>query len=224
MSGSTRPEYVSVTADDIAELPGLDDWRYVVGTLDATFRAGSYRDAAALVQAIVDAAEAADHHPSVDLRWPDRVHVRLTTHVTGDVTMHDVGLASVITSLAASQGAVSEPSSTQEVEVAIDTTDPERIRPFWRAVLGYEQRGTVLVDPRGVGPMFWFQTMTEPRTERSRFHIDVSVAHDEAAARIEAALAVGGRMVNDRFARSWWVLADADGNEACVCTWQDRNG
>jgi 4a-hydroxytetrahydrobiopterin dehydratase len=29
-------------------------------------------------------------------------------------------------------------------------------------------------------------------------------------------------MVTDRFARSWWVLADADGNEACICTWQDR--
>lgn len=223
MSSGARPEYVPVTADELAQLPGLDDWRYVVGTLDATFRAGSYATAAALVQDIVDAAEAADHHPSIDLRWPDRVHVRLTTHVTGGVTIHDVGLASVISSMAASQGAVSEPSSTQEVEVAIDTMDAERIRPFWRAVLGYEQRGSVLVDPRGIGPMFWFQTMTEPRTERSRFHIDVSVAHDEAPARIAAALEAGGRMVNDQYARSWWVLADADGNEACVCTWQDRN-
>lgn len=24
-------------------------------------------------------------------------------------------------------------------------------------------------------------------------------------------------------ARSWWILADVDGNEACVCTWQDRD-
>jgi len=29
-------------------------------------------------------------------------------------------------------------------------------------------------------------------------------------------------MISDQYARSWWVLADADGNEACVCTWQDR--
>jgi len=29
-------------------------------------------------------------------------------------------------------------------------------------------------------------------------------------------------LVTDRYARSWWVLADADGNEACISTWQDR--
>ena len=79
-----------------------------------------------------------------------------------------------------------------------------------------------VVDPLRIGPPLWFQQMDEPRRERSRFHIDVSVAHDVAEDRIAAALAAGGRMVTDRFARSWWVLADADGNEACVCTWQDR--
>ena len=39
---------------------------------------------------------------------------------------------------------------------------------------------------------------------------------------VAAALAAGGRMVTAQYARSWWVLADADGNAACVCTWQDR--
>ena len=29
--------------------------------------------------------------------------------------------------------------------------------------------------------------------------------------------------MTDRYARSWWVLADPEGNEACVCTWQDRD-
>jgi 4a-hydroxytetrahydrobiopterin dehydratase len=48
------------------------------------------------------------------------------------------------------------------------------------------------------------------------------VPHDVAVSRTEAALAAGGHLVTDRYARSWWVLADADGNEACVCTWQDR--
>ena len=64
--------------------------------------------------------------------------------------------------------------------------------------------------------------MTAARNERSRFHIDVSVAHDVAETRVAAALAAGGTLVTEEFARSWWVLADADGNEACVCTWQDR--
>ena len=39
---------------------------------------------------------------------------------------------------------------------------------------------------------------------------------------VAAAVAAGGRLVSDAFASSWWILADADGNEACVCTWQDR--
>ena len=38
-----------------------------------------------------------------------------------------------------------------------------------------------------------------------------------------AALAAGGRLVSDARARAFWVLADAEGNEACVCTWQDRD-
>ena len=49
------------------------------------------------------------------------------------------------------------------------------------------------------------------------------MAHDEAQARVKAALAAGGTLVNDSFARSFWVLADAEGNEVCVCTWQDRD-
>ena len=39
---------------------------------------------------------------------------------------------------------------------------------------------------------------------------------------IEAALAAGGIMVRDTEAPAFWVLADAEGNEACVTTWQGR--
>ena len=48
------------------------------------------------------------------------------------------------------------------------------------------------------------------------------VPHDEVQARLDAALAAGGTLVTDRFAPSWWVVADAEGNEACLCTWQPR--
>jgi 4a-hydroxytetrahydrobiopterin dehydratase len=30
-------------------------------------------------------------------------------------------------------------------------------------------------------------------------------------------------MVSDERARAFWILADAEGNEVCVCTWQDRD-
>jgi 4a-hydroxytetrahydrobiopterin dehydratase len=215
-------EYITVTADEVAALEGLDDWRVVLRTLVADFRAGSFPAAASLVSAVADAAEAAQHHPDIDVRYPDRVRVVLATHATGGLTTLDVQLARTISNLAGRAGATADPAAVQAVEIAIDTMDADRIRPFWAAVLGYRDDDGVLVDPLRLGPPVWFQQMDEPRTDRDRFHIDVSVPHDVARARIDAALAAGGTLVSDAFAKMWWVLADADGNEACVCTWQDR--
>jgi len=216
-------QFDELTADEFAALDGLDDWRYLLGAIHATFFAGSFPAAAKLVVAFTDAAEAAVHHPDIDVRYPGRVHVVLTTHAAGGLTTLDVDLAREFSAIAAAVGAGSEPQSASAVEFALDTLDADAIRPFWAAVLGYREVGGNLVDPRRIGPPMWFQTMDEPRTERGRFHIDVTVPHDVAVARTEAALAAGGRLVTDRYARSWWVLADADGNEACVCTWQDRS-
>lgn len=215
-------DYTPISPNQFAELEGLDDWRFVLGAIHATFRAGSFGAAAELATAIGAAADEHMHHPDIDIRYPDRVHVALTTHATGGLTTLDADLARVISTAASTADASSEPVATQAVEIAIDTTDADRIRPFWAAVLGYPDNGGTLVDPRRLGPSVWFQDMDEPRTQRQRFHIDISVAHDVAEQRVAAALAAGGTLVNDQFARSWWVLADADGNEACVCTWQDR--
>jgi len=49
------------------------------------------------------------------------------------------------------------------------------------------------------------------------------VPHDEAEERIRAALEAGGRVISDAEAPAFWVLADAEGNEACICTWQGRD-
>lgn len=65
--------------------------------------------------------------------------------------------------------------------------------------------------------------MDPPRTDRNRIHLDLTVPHDVAEQRVADALAAGGRLVSDDRARAFWVLADADGNEVCVCTWQDRD-
>lgn len=218
-----RMDYTRLSADEFAALDGLDDWRFLLGAIHAHFRAGSFPGAAALVVAIAEAAEAAQHHPDIDLRYPDRVHVVLTTHATGGLTTLDAQLAAQISSLATTVGATAEPTVSQGAEIAIDTLDADRIRPFWAAVLGYNDVQGNLVDPLRIGPPMWFQEMDEPREQRQRFHIDVTVPHDVAEARVSAALAAGGTLMTDRFARSWWVLADADGNEACVCTWQDRS-
>jgi 4a-hydroxytetrahydrobiopterin dehydratase len=211
-----------LSADEFARLDGLDDWRFILGAIHAEFSLAGFGAASEFIASIGAAADAIDHHPDVSLRYPGRVRVSLHTHVAPPLTHLDVELARTISALATAAGATSLPTAAQAVEIAIDTLDADRIRPFWAAVLGYVEVGGALADPQRIGPPMWFQQMGEPRNERQRFHLDVSVAHDVAEQRVAAALAAGGRLVTDEFARSWWVLADADGNEACVCTWQDR--
>ena len=208
---------------DIAADATLGDWRYGVGAIRAEFVAPTFPDGASLIGAIADAAEAADHHPALHLRWPGAVRVELWSHDAGGVTSRDVELARTISALAAETGAEARPHRVQAVEWTIDTEDPERIRPFWLAVLGYsDDPDAVVVDPAGVGPAVLFQPMDDDRSRRNRIHVDISVPHDVADGRVAAALGAGGRLVSDDHARAWWVLADADGNEACICTWQDR--
>jgi 4a-hydroxytetrahydrobiopterin dehydratase len=190
--------------------PGLDDWRLILLRLEASYRCATYADAAALVAAI-----AAAHEVVVDLRPGALVRVSLP--------MNDVATAEAISALAATAGATADPHAGARWEVAIDAMDIPKVKPFWRVVLGYvEVDGNTLADPAGSGPPFWFQQMDAPRSERSTFHIDVSVPHDVAEARVAAAIAAGGTLLTDQYARAYWVLADAEGNEACVCTWQDR--
>jgi 4a-hydroxytetrahydrobiopterin dehydratase len=208
----------------------LDDWRVLLKSLEATFRAGSFPAASALAAQVAEAAEAADHHPNIDLRYPDRVRVAVTTHDAGGLTELDRELATTISALARAAGATSEPTSATRVEIAVDALDIEAVLPFWRAVLAYRddapsQPGApvdAVMDPLGIGPTVWFQQMDEPRPQRNRIHLDVTVPHDEAEARIAATLAAGGRLVSDAAARAFWILADPEGNEACICTWQDR--
>ena len=119
--------------------------------------------------------------------------------------------------------------SVQVLEIAIDVLDAAKVRPFWQAVLGYVdqpgQSGPMagLIDPLGQGPAFWFQQMDEPRPQRNRIHFDVSVPHDEAHQRIQDTIAAGGTLLSDAEAPAFWILADAEGNEACICTWQGRD-
>jgi 4a-hydroxytetrahydrobiopterin dehydratase len=49
------------------------------------------------------------------------------------------------------------------------------------------------------------------------------VPHDQAQARIAAALAAGRRLVNDDYAPTWWTLADPEGNEVGVATTLGRD-
>jgi 4a-hydroxytetrahydrobiopterin dehydratase len=204
---------------------GVEDWRVLGEGVCTYFRTGSFAVGARLVQAISQLDDLDEHHPDVDLRSAG-VIVRLIT-ITPDyygLTARDIELARQISALARELGLAADPSAVQTVQVTVDAHVIPEVTPFWRAVLGYKQRENPedLIDPNARGASFWFQQMDVPRTERSRIHIDVWVPHDQAEARIAAALAAGGRLVTDQHAPSWWTLADAEGNEADVATWQGQ--
>jgi 4a-hydroxytetrahydrobiopterin dehydratase len=65
--------------------------------------------------------------------------------------------------------------------------------------------------------------MDAPRPQRNRIHLDIWVPHDQAETRIAAAIAAGGRLVTNEYAPAFWVLADSEGNEACVATIKGRD-
>ena len=94
-------EYTDVTPEQFAELDGVDDWTVVDGrAIVAEFVAATYLAAAELVSTIAEIAEANVHHPDIELRYPGRVHVTLTTHATGGLTTLDVDVARLISAAA----------------------------------------------------------------------------------------------------------------------------
>ncbi|WP_375483783.1 VOC family protein [uncultured Jatrophihabitans sp.] len=225
-SGSA-PAVLSGT-DAAAAVDGLG-WRVVLSTLLASVPVDSLARAADVARLAVEACGAdADGHLRVDLR-PDRVELAVHDRTLATHTARDVELVRAVDAALRNAGYSLAPPTgrrpVQMLEVAIDALDIPAIRPFWAAVLGYDDEpGTdALVDPLRQGPSFWFQQMDEPRPQRNRIHFDVVVAHDEAERRIQAALDAGGAMLSNAAARAFWILADAEGNEVCVCTWQDRD-
>jgi 4a-hydroxytetrahydrobiopterin dehydratase len=204
---------------------GLDDWRLLFHGLHACYRFRDFATGLRLVAAIGAVAEELDHHPDLDLRY-GRLRVRLSSHDVHGVTARDVRLARRITELAAAEEVAADPACLQVLELALDTAGSAAVKPFWRAVLGLADSAhdEELVDPDGSLPTLWFQA-TEPHDEpRQRFHVDVRVPPEVAPGRVEAALAAGGRLVSDERAPTFWVLADVEGNKACVTTWQGREG
>jgi 4a-hydroxytetrahydrobiopterin dehydratase len=211
-----------ITPQQFHEADGVDDWRVLAVGACAHFSTGSFAVGISLVDAIGRLADAANHHPDVDLRYGG-VTVRLTTHDVGGLSERDLDLARRISVAASELGIAAEPAAVQDVGIAIDALVTADIRPFWRAVLGFREAGDEdLVDPLSRWPSLWFQRTDTPRGQRNRIHVDVFVPHDQAEARVAAAIAAGGRLVTDRHAPAWWTLADAEGNEADVATWMGR--
>lgn len=219
MTQPQHPSPAQLSAD-----PELSAWRILLGQLVSRWATKDFAAGADFVARIARLAEEHDHHPDVDLRYG---HVTITTvsHDVDRLTQRDRRLAVAISQVAAELELEAQPELLSQLEVAVDVVLAEKVEPFWMAVLGFDKatpHDHNLRDPSGRLATVWFQQSDEPRHERNRIHLDVTVPHDVAPRRVESALAAGGRLVTDEYAPSWWVLADAEDNEVCVCTWQGR--
>ena len=210
----------------------LTDWRKLAQGLHARYLVDDFGAAARFVTAIGEAGDTVDHHPRVTI---GRGHVDLelvttdamyraddgTEYVVEWPTQQDVDLARLITDIAAEHHLTADPASVSEVELGLDTADSATIAPVWAALLtgsaDSQGRGSPSDEVRDATvrvPNLWFG---EDESEGQRFHVEVYVAPDVAEARIAAAVAAGGTVVDDSQAPGLTVIADQDGNKGVLC-------
>jgi predicted enzyme related to lactoylglutathione lyase len=110
--------------------------------------------------------------------------------------------------------------------VCVDTTDPQRLAPFWASALGWrtthDSPDEVVLEPPegsredGVSPDLLFLRVPEDKATKNRLHIDLRP--DDQAAEVSRLEALGAARISVGQGDdvSWVVLADPDGNELCV--------
>ncbi|NUR95333.1 MAG: VOC family protein [Kribbellaceae bacterium] len=142
-----------------------------------------------------------------------------------DVATRDEELAERISAVAAEHGLTADPTAVAQLEIALDTAELVEIGPFWAAVLTGSTdsfTGNDVMDPTGRVANLWFQGTTPHEPPRQRFHLDLWLPPEVVPARIETALAAGGKVVYDDEAPMFIVLADPQGNKVCLCTSEGR--
>lgn len=82
-------------------LQDLQAWHREGNAITAEFRCKDFSAVIGFVVGIAMAAEKADHHPDIDIRW-DTVTLRSSTHSSGGVTRRDLALAAHISVLSTS--------------------------------------------------------------------------------------------------------------------------
>lgn len=82
---------------DVA-LPELDGWERADGALHRSVTFPGFLDGIEAVRRVAERAEAADHHPDIDIRWRTVTFV-LVTHSEGGITDKDVAMAREIDAL-----------------------------------------------------------------------------------------------------------------------------
>jgi hypothetical protein len=216
-----------VPGDKLSEGPETADWRVVFGAM-ACYPVDSPGQAVALASAVAGLADGAGLPLMVDLR-PDGVTIDSGKDQwedgEGSAANRFVDLAGRIQATARDLGLAADLTRPRFVQLGLDAVDVPAVRAFWASVLGYEYDArtflTDICDPRRLNPVLFFQPMdasdADRREHRNRIHIDLYVPYDQAQARLDAAVAAGGRIVTGN-ASDRHVVADLEGNELHIVT------
>jgi hypothetical protein len=108
----------------------------------------------------------------------------------------------------------------QYKDLCLDANDVSVIAAFWRLALGGTlvtlDDGDARLDPgpgRPANEVVWINRVPEPRTRKTRVHLDIRIAEPEPTGLVEAGAAIRREPGDDI---SWWVLADPEGNDFCA--------
>jgi len=201
--------------------PGVADWRVTSTGPQAVFTAASLADASRLVAPVVAAAERSGVLPDVDLR-PEAVVVRVPFRDLEGIPAAAPAFAAEVSRSAAELGLPADPARVQAINLYVARHSGVDVRPFFTAALGYDELGEGdAVDPLRRGPLLAFNPIAGDVPGRGRTHLDVFVPADQAHARVDAALAAGGRLVDDSHAPDWWTLASPDNHGVDIAAWID---
>jgi catechol 2,3-dioxygenase-like lactoylglutathione lyase family enzyme len=216
-----------VPGDRLSTGPETADWQVVFGAM-AYYPVDSPTQAGDIVSAVAGLVDDAGLPLMVDLR-PDGITIDSGKDQwedgKGSATSRFVDLAGRIQTAARDLGLSADLTRPRFVQFGIDAVDVPAVRAFWASVLGYryDLRAflTDIYDPRRLNPVLFFQPMdaseTDRREQRNRIHVDLFVPYDQAEARIDAAVAAGGRIVTGSVPDRR-TLMDPEGNEVDIVT------
>lgn len=109
--------------------------------------------------------------------------------------------------------------------LAIDCNDLDKMTAFWGALTGFEvvwssETYRFLLHPDGRRPGLVMQKVPEPRTAKTRIHVDLDAIEVDEKAAVARAEALGATFVtsHNEFGVRWSVMEDPEGNAFCIQT------
>ncbi|GLI28352.1 hypothetical protein ARHIZOSPH14_25940 [Agromyces rhizosphaerae] len=219
--GESTNEPQTISGAEFRRAPGVSDWRVTASGPQAVYTASSFGDAARLVVPVIAAAERHGILPDADVR-PEGVVVRIPDRDFTGIPAAAAPFAAEVSRAAAELELTPDPSLVQSVGIYVAQHSEADARPFFLAALGYDSLGdTDAVDPLRRSPQLAFNPINGDAPARGRTHFDVYVPADQAQARVDAALAAGGRLADGSNPPFWWSLASPDNHGVDIAPWAD---